>query len=164
MIAGLVCAADFARRGREPAAADFILQYADWVVAHLEEWTVTTAGELVAGCPRHYVRINPTDAANPDPHADPNRTVLAIANDGGEYPARNVVGGDFLHLVRLGIRAADDPLIRDSLTVAGAGLAPLQSRWLRAEGRRQSVRRDGHRPRVADFDGRARALRTRRRA
>ena len=117
MIAGLVCAADFARRGHDPVAADFILQYADWAAAHLEEWTVTTAGELVAGCPRHYVRINPTDAANPDPHADPDQTVLAVANDGGEYPARNVVGGDFLHLVRLGIRAADDPLIRDSLTV-----------------------------------------------
>jgi glucoamylase len=53
----------------------------------------------------------------PDPHADPNTTVLAIANGGGIQPARNVVGGDFLHLVRLGIRAADDPLVRDSITV-----------------------------------------------
>ena len=28
-----------------------------------------------------------------------------------------MVGGDFLHLVRLGIRAADDPLVRDSVAV-----------------------------------------------
>ncbi len=32
------------------------------------------------------------------------RTMIPVANGGGLYPARNVVGGDFLHLVRLGIR------------------------------------------------------------
>ena len=30
--------------------------------------------------------------------------MIQIANGGGLHPARNVVGGDFLHLVRLGIR------------------------------------------------------------
>jgi glucoamylase len=117
VIAGLVCAAEFAKQHGEASTADFILVYADWLAAHLEEWTVTTAGELVEGLRRHYIRINPTDPAAPDPHADPNTTVLAIANGGGVQPARNVVGGDFLHLVRLGIRAADDPLVRDSLAV-----------------------------------------------
>ena len=53
----------------------------------------------------------------PDPHADPNTTMLAVANGGGLHPARNVVGGDFLHLVRLGIRAADDPIVLDSIAV-----------------------------------------------
>jgi len=43
--------------------------------------------------------------------------MLAIANGGGLRPAKNVVGGDFLHLVRLGIRAADDVLVRDSIAV-----------------------------------------------
>jgi glucoamylase len=43
--------------------------------------------------------------------------MLCIANGGGLRPAKNVVGGDFLHLVRLGIRAADDPLVRDSIAV-----------------------------------------------
>jgi glucoamylase len=43
--------------------------------------------------------------------------MLAVANGGGTHPARNIVGGDFLHLVRLGIRAADDPLVRDSIAV-----------------------------------------------
>jgi glucoamylase len=43
--------------------------------------------------------------------------MLAITNGGGLRPAKNVVGGDFLHLVRLGIRAADDPLVRDSIRV-----------------------------------------------
>jgi glucoamylase len=117
VIAGLVCAAEFATRYSEPGAATFILEYADWLAAHIEEWTVTTRGELVQGIPRHYIRINPTDADAPDPHADPDTTMLAIANGGGLFPARNVVGGDFLQLVRLGIRAADDPLVRDSVAV-----------------------------------------------
>jgi glucoamylase len=117
VIASLVCAAEFAGDCAEKDAADFILAYADWLAAHLEEWTVTTQGELVEGFQRHYIRINPTDPQSPDPHADPNTTVLAVANGGGLHPARNVVGGDFLHLVRLGIRAADDPVVRDSIEV-----------------------------------------------
>jgi glucoamylase len=117
VIAGLVCAAEFAKQHGEPGAADFILQYADWLAAHIEEWTVTTAGEMVEGFRRHYIRINPTDPVAPDPHADPNTTMLTVANGGGLQPARNVVGGDFLHLVRLGIRAADNPIVRDSIEV-----------------------------------------------
>ena len=117
VIAGLVCAADFAGQSDDAATADLILTYADWLVAHLEEWTVTTGGELVTGFPRHYIRINPTDVQAPDPHADPNTTVLAVTNGGGRHAARNVVSGDFLLLVRYGIRAADDPVVRDSIAV-----------------------------------------------
>ena len=117
VIASLVCAAEFAKQHNETSTSDFILEYADWLAAHVEEWTVTTAGELVEGFRRHYVRINPTDPEAPDPHADPNTTVLSIANGGGIHPARNIIGGDFLHLVRLGIRAADDPIVRDSIVV-----------------------------------------------
>jgi glucoamylase len=117
VIAGLVCAAEFAKERGETATSEFILAYADWLADHLEQWTVTTAGELVAGYPRHYIRINPTDAQAPDPQPDPNTSILEIANGGGQFPARNVVGGDFLALVRLGIRDANDPLVRDSVKV-----------------------------------------------
>ena len=117
VIAGLVCAADCAIEHGHQEVADFILVYADWMSAHLEEWTVTTQGELVAGVPRHYLRINPTDARMPDAHADPNTTLIQVANGGGLHPARNVVGGDFLHLVRFGIRDARDPVILDSIRV-----------------------------------------------
>lgn len=117
VIAGLVCAAEFAIQCHEPDTADFILDYADWLAAHVEEWTVTTCDESVEGFRRHYIRINPTDLETPDPHADPNTTILALANGGGLHPARNIVGGDFLHLVRLGIRAADDPVVRESVEV-----------------------------------------------
>ena len=117
VIAGLVCAAECGKERGQTRLADFILAYADWLAAHLEEWTVTTRGELVEGFPRHYIRINPTDPVAPDPHADPNTTMIQVANGGGLHPARNVVGGDFLHLVRFGIRGANDPIVRDSIEV-----------------------------------------------
>ena len=117
VIAGLVATAEIAKERGEAGAADFLLEYADWLVAHLEEWMVTTSGELVDGFPRHYIRINPTDAQAPDPHPDPNSAMISIANGGGFYPARNVVGGDFLQLVRLGIRDRNDPIVRDSIEV-----------------------------------------------
>ena len=117
VIAALVSAAQLAKDHHIERTADFILAYADWLVAHLEEWTVTTRGDLVAGLPRHYIRINPTDSSQPDAHADPNTTMIQVANGGGLHPARNVVGGDFLHLVRFGIRSATDQVVRDSIEV-----------------------------------------------
>jgi glucoamylase len=117
VIAALACAADWSKEFGRPDVADFIFAYADWLAAHVEEWTVTTQGELVEGIRRHYIRITPTDPNAPDPHADPNTTMIQLTNSGGLHPARNVVGGDFLHLVRLGIRDANDPLVRDSIEV-----------------------------------------------
>jgi glucoamylase len=43
--------------------------------------------------------------------------MLQVANGGGLHPARDIAGGDFLQLVRLGIRAADDPIVLDSVRV-----------------------------------------------
>ncbi|HEY3860607.1 MAG TPA: glycoside hydrolase family 15 protein [Verrucomicrobiae bacterium] len=114
VIAGLAAAADFAEN---PADQEFLLTYADWLAAHVEEWTVTTQGDLVEGFPNHYIRINPADPDAPDPHADPNTATIQIANGGGSHPARRIVGGDFLQLVRFGIRAPDHPVVLSSLAV-----------------------------------------------
>lgn len=117
VIASLVCTATIGKKRVEASTADFILTYADWLAAHIEEWTVTTCGELIEGFPQHYIRLNPTDANTPDPHVDPNTALLQIANGGGLHPARNIVGGDFIHLVRFGIRSAHDPIVRASIEV-----------------------------------------------
>ena len=114
-IAALVCAADFATDRNAEALAKLLLDYADWLSANVERWTVTTRGDLLEGKPRHYIRITPTSAEIPD--ADPDAAVLTVANGGGRWPARNVVGGDFLELVRLGIRGPLSPLMRDSIEV-----------------------------------------------
>lgn len=117
IIAGLVCAAEFARERKESLAGDFLLDYADWLSAHLEEWMVTNRGELMQGRPRHYLRITPADPKQAEAAPDPDEAEMSIANGGGGYPARNIVGGDFLQLVRLGVRAATDALIVDSIAV-----------------------------------------------
>jgi glucoamylase len=117
IIASVVCAAEFARGRNDKIAADFLLDYADWLAAHLEEWMVTSRGELVQGKPRHYVRITPADPKQAVALPDPDQAELFVPNGGGKHPARNIVGGDFLQLVRLGVRAADDPLIVDSVAV-----------------------------------------------
>jgi glucoamylase len=117
VIAALACAAEWSKELNKMDVADFIFAYADWMAAHVEDWMVTTQGELVDGIRRHYIRITPTDPKTPDPHADPNTAMIQIANGGGIHPARNVVGGDFLNLVRFGIRGPNDQLVRDSIEV-----------------------------------------------
>ena len=117
IIASIVCAVEFARGRKDKLAADFLLDYADWLSAHLEEWMVTSCGELVKGKPRHYVRITPADPKQAAASPNPDEAEIFVANGGGNHPARNIVGGDFLQLVRLGVRAADDPVIVDSLAV-----------------------------------------------
>jgi glucoamylase len=152
VIAALACAAEWAKEFGKMDVADFIFAYADWLAAHLQEWTVTTQGELVEGFPRHYIRINPTDPNAPDPHADPNAAMIQIANGGGLHPARNVVGGDFLLLVRFGIRDANDPLVRDSIEVIDRVLKHDLSQgpgWRRYNHDGYGQREDG-----SAFDGR----------
>jgi glucoamylase len=89
---------------------------------------------LVPDKPRHYIRLTPSDPRDPFVTADPDNASFWVANGGGLQPARNVVSGDFLQLVRLGIRAPDDPLIRDSIEVIDAVLRhdlPQGPCWLR---------------------------------
>jgi len=69
------------------------------------------------GKPRHYVRIAPANPDQPGQAPDPDHAEYILANGSGRHPARNIVGGDFLHLVRLGVRAADDPIVADSIAV-----------------------------------------------
>ena len=117
IIASLVCAAEFARGNNLPDLANFLLDYADWLSAHLETWTVTNGGELLPGKPRHYVRIKPATTGQRGQAPDLDQAECILANGGGRHLARNIVGGDFLHLVRLGVRAADDSVVVDSIAV-----------------------------------------------
>jgi len=125
-IAALVCAASFARERGDGATAAFLEEYADFLECHVEAWTVTTEGTLVPGVPRHYIRILPMDVGNPCPVEDPNRGFLVLANrppgTPWKFPAKEIVDGGFLELVRYGIRKADDPVIVDSLRVLDAVL------------------------------------------
>ena len=151
ILGGLVAAAEFSKLGGEPEEAAFLLDYADWLSAHLEEWTTTSRGELLPGKPRHYLRISPADPGNPVAHPAPDTAMLTIANGGGVHPARNVVGGDFLALVRFGLRDPLDPLMLDSVAVIDSVLKrelPQGPSWLRYNHDGYGQKADG-----SPFDG-----------
>ncbi|HEY3741805.1 MAG TPA: glycoside hydrolase family 15 protein, partial [Bryobacteraceae bacterium] len=126
VISAFICGAAFARTRNENEVATFLESYADFLRAHLEEWTVTTKGSLVAGLSRHFVRLAPArngEAAHP---GAVDNAMLEIVNQRPEsprsYPARDIIDAGFLQLVRYGILAADDPLVVDSLRVVDAVL------------------------------------------
>lgn len=120
-IAALISAAAFLREDGAEADAIFIEEYADFLESHLEGWTVTERGRLHPEISRHYLRILPAAVDDPYPKENPDEARLGLANQPpeaqGEYEARDIVDAGFLHLVRYGIRPADDPLICDSLRV-----------------------------------------------
>ncbi|HKD45185.1 MAG TPA: glycoside hydrolase family 15 protein [Candidatus Angelobacter sp.] len=137
-IAALICAADFIRDRGELTAAQFVEDHADYLESHVERWTVTTAGTLVPGIPRHYIRILPVDINDRAPLEDPNSGTLILANQPppGPYsfPAKEIVDAGFLELVRYGVRDAGTPLMEDSLLVIDAVLrveTPFGPVWRR---------------------------------
>ena len=121
-IAGLICAAELIEGDGDPETANFVREYADFLEAHVEAWTVTTQGTLHPQVSRHYIRINP----NVDGQEDPNAGMLTLANQPPEgpfvYPAKDIVDAGFLELVRYGVRDPDDPIVIDSLAVVDAVL------------------------------------------
>ena len=126
IIAAFICAASFARAEKDSDTAMFLESYADFLRAHLEEWTVTSAGSLVHGEPRYFVRLNP---AKPGEAAEPgavNKAEFKLTSQPqgspASYPARDIVDAGFLQLVRYGILSADDPLVLASLRVVDATL------------------------------------------
>ncbi|HET6948531.1 MAG TPA: glycoside hydrolase family 15 protein, partial [bacterium] len=125
-IAALTCAAYFAADRGDPDTARCFQEYADFLECHVDAWTVTTAGALVPGISRHFIRIHPVAPGDPEPDEDPDHGLLQVRNrppgQPFEFPAKDVVDAGFLELVRYGIRRFDDPLIEDSVRVVDAVL------------------------------------------
>jgi glucoamylase len=149
-IAALICAACFARERGDEATAKYLEEYADFLECHVESWTVTTEGTLLPGVTRHYLRILPERADNPNPDEDPNHGNITIANrqPGARnvFPAKEVVDAGFLELVRHGIRRPDDPIVVDSLKVVDAVLkveTPFGPCWHRYNHDGYGQREDG---------------------
>ena len=149
-ISALICAAILARRRGQTAAAQYLEEYADFLVDHLESWTVTTEGTLVPGIRRHFIRIHPVDVNDPQPDEDANHGTLLIKNRApgtpAAFPAKDVVDAGFLELVRYGILKAGDALIEDSLRVIDAVLkveTPFGPSWRRYNHDGYGQREDG---------------------
>jgi glucoamylase len=150
VISALVCAADICGSQGSDELGQFLLEYADWIEAHLDEWTTTVRGILDPDIPYHYMRIRPPAEGEPFHDDDIPAGMIHIANRApGEkfaFEAREVIDPGFLELVRYGVRRADDPLIVDSLKVVDKYLkidTPYGSCWRRYNHDGYGQRKDG---------------------
>lgn len=142
-IAGLVCAADIARRNSDEAAAKNYLTKADNWANNIERWTATTTGKHSNG--PYYIRITGNDNPN-------DGEMEEINSGGGSFDEREIVDAGFLELVRLGIRGADDPLILKSLEIVDRLIkveTPNGAAWYRYNHDAYGERADG-----GNYDGR----------
>jgi glucoamylase len=107
-IAGLVTAADIARKNGANARAGRYLAVADEWQRSLEQWTLTRNGPLSPE--PYYLRITDNGDAN-------SGAQIQIADGGPLIDQRRVVDPSFLEMVRLGVKSADDPNIASTLRV-----------------------------------------------
>lgn len=107
-IAGLVCAAEIAKRNGDVESANLYLKTADEWESNIEKWTATINGKYGDG--NYYIRL--TENGKPDAR---EKTVLN--NNAGSFVENEIVDAGFLELVRLGIKSPNDPLIVKSLKV-----------------------------------------------
>jgi len=161
VISALVCAADISRAYGASELGTFLEEYADWIEAHLDEWTTTNRGVLVPQIPYHYMRVRPPAEGEPFHNDNIPPGMIHIANrapdEKYDFEAREVVDGGFLELVRYGVRRHDDPLIIDTLMVVDAVLrieTPYGPCWRRYNHDGYGQRKDGG-PFVGYGQGRA---------
>jgi glucoamylase len=150
VISALVCAADICRAHGSVELGTFLEEYADWIEAHLDEWTTTRRGILNPDVPYHYMRIRPPAEGEPFHNDLIPAGMIHIANrapdEKFDFEAREVIDAGFLELVRYGVRRAEDPLIIDSLKVVDSVLkidTPYGPCWRRYNHDGYGQRKDG---------------------
>lgn len=147
-LATTICAMVSAADLLDPVERDYVLSLADCWNERVEDWTYTTDGPLSAahGVDGYYVRIAPRSAENGLRGIVEVRNVVA-----GGTPAIDLVGLEFLYLVRCGLRAADAPGILNTLKIVEAVLrreTPSGPSYYRYNGDGYGEHADG-----APFDG-----------
>ncbi|HEY3778911.1 MAG TPA: glycoside hydrolase family 15 protein [Rhizomicrobium sp.] len=113
VVVALIAAADFL----DGEDAQYLLSLADCWNARIEEWTYVEHASLCEahGVDGYYVRISPAPS-----QGGLNGRVDLRNRAGVSVPAAELVGTEFLHLVRLGLREANDPRICNTLRVSDA--------------------------------------------
>jgi glucoamylase len=108
-IAGLICAADVARKNGEPRKASGYERLADTWQEFVESWTATENGPY---SPRpYYLRVTKD--------AKPNQGTTYNLGDNFDRPVdqREIVDNSFLGLVLFGVKPWNDQVVRNSLQV-----------------------------------------------
>lgn len=147
-IAALVCGAQWLD---EPARS-WALRIADDWNSRIEAWTAVydTALARAHGVAGYYVRIAPPAEADGLRHLERALAIKNQVRDPG-LAAEDQVATDFLHLVRVGLRDAADPLVLDTVRLVDALLrveTPAGSAWHRYVGDGYGEHDDG-----SPFDG-----------
>lgn len=152
-IVALLAAADILEVFDKTDAATYLRETADCWNEQVERWIYVRNTELAAqhGVDGYYIRIGTAETAD---SASPKDGYVPIKNRSpgqSELPARQVVSPDALMLVRLGLRAADDPRIVNTVKVIDALLRremPQGPLWHRYNDDGYGEHEDG-----APFDG-----------
>jgi glucoamylase len=152
-IAGLLAAADLADRLGHGEEALYLRETADAWNDQIECWTYATDTPLARdlGVSGYYVRVSPPETADA---ASPIDGFVPIKNrpvQDSRQPAVAIVSPDALALVRFGLRAPDDPRIRNTVAVIDALLKvdlPAGPCWKRYNGDGYGEHEDG-----GPFDG-----------
>lgn len=127
---------------------DYILSLADCWNERIEDWTYAVNGHLASnlGLAGYYVRLAPRPVEGGIDGIVSRRNVQQ-----GEIPAGDLVGLEFLYLVRTGLRAASDPRIVDTVRLIDRTLradTPSGPAYYRYNGDGYGEHADG-----APFDG-----------
>ncbi|GCE17695.1 glucodextranase DOMON-like domain-containing protein [Dictyobacter kobayashii] len=127
-IAGLVAAADIARKNHDLQSANLWLGVADDWQRSIKKWTVTTNGPLSSQ--PYFIRLSKT--------GDPNAAITYnLGNGGPTLDQRSVIDAGFLDLVRLGELSASDKDVVNSLSVVDKTIkvqTPNGPGWYRYNG------------------------------
>ncbi len=144
VVAALVTSADY----YAGADRDYLLSLADCWNERIEDWTYVVDGRLGRdlGLPGYYIRLAPRpDEGGPEGIVS-RRNVMH-----GDVPAGELIGMEFLYLVRTGLRSADDPRVVATVKLVDKLLAaqtPAGIGYYRYNGDGYGEHEDG-----APFDG-----------
>lgn len=148
-IAALLAAADLAELAGEPHLAPYLRETADAWYDRIDRWLFVRGTPIAqaVGVDGYYVRITPAGVEE----GDEAITIRNRTADQSQGRADAMVSTDALALVRFGLRAADDPRIRDTVRVIDALLrveTPAGPCWHRYNGDGYGEHEDG-----SPFDG-----------
>jgi len=139
-------------------ASGWALELADFWNANIERWMTAANSDFCQrfGVESYFIRTAPPRILI---DATASRDIIPLRNRGDApgIPADQLIGADFLHLVRFGLRSADDPVIEDSLRVVDQLLKvdlPTGPAWRRYNADGYGEHDDG---RPFDGQGRGRA-------
>ena len=151
-IAALLVAAEMAQVNHEPSMAVYLREVADNWYSAIDRWMYVSDTDWCRkyNVKGYYIRIA-TMNAREDAGPQENIFVKNVSCDKAVQLAEHLVSPDALALVRVGLRAADDPRILDTIKVVDALLKtemPQGPIWHRYNGDGYGEHADG-----SPFDG-----------